>query len=129
MSGPRFKFVEPNNVKDNEMLEVIKRSSIEGTPRAESQAIRARVPLVFWAFQRTWEDIFINGIADHKIKELCRVYISQSVNCQYCGNQRSNKAMKDGLREGKYSELLNFEKSNSFDVSTKAALSLAEAIT
>ena len=126
---PRIKFIEPNKVIDNEMLKVIKKSAIEGTPRAESQAIRAKVPSVFWSFQNTWDTVFINGITDHKIKELCRVYISQSVNCNYCGNQRSSKALKDGLVEKKFSELLNFEKSVSFDKKTKAALSLAEAIT
>tara|TARA_E500000331_G_scaffold337679_1_gene366027 strand:- start:13 stop:594 length:582 start_codon:yes stop_codon:yes gene_type:complete len=128
-NGPRISFIDPKNVSDNKMLNVIKRSAVEGTPRAESQAIRAKVPSVFWSFQNTWESVFINGITDHKIKELCRVYVSQSVNCNYCGNQRSNKALKDGLLENKFSELLNFENSEAFDQKTKAALSLAEAIT
>mgnify|MGYP001204817990 CR=1 FL=1 len=129
MSKPRINFIKPNQVQDNKILSVIKKSAIEGTPRAESQAIRARVPKVFWSFQKTWENVFVNGIADHNIKELCRVYISQSVQCHYCGNQRSNKARDLGLGEEKFSELLNFEKSESFDDKTKAALSLAEAIT
>tara|TARA_Y100000588_G_C13888371_1_gene767574 strand:- start:76 stop:636 length:561 start_codon:yes stop_codon:yes gene_type:complete len=129
MSKPRINFIKPNQVQDNKILSVIKKSAIEGTPRAESQAIRARVPKVFWSFQKTWENVFVNGIADHNIKELCRVYISQSVQCHYCGNQRSNKARDLGLGEEKFSELLNFEKSENFDDKTKAALSLAEAIT
>src|SRR5215470_2290658 len=33
-----------------------------------------------------------HGIADHAIKELCRIYVSRSVKCEYCGNQRSMKA-------------------------------------
>ena len=110
MSKPRINFIKPNQVQDNKILSVIKKSAIEGTPRAESQAIRARVPKVFWSFQKTWENVFVNGIADHNIKELCRVYISQSVQCHYCGNQRSNKARDLGLGEEKFSELLNFEK-------------------
>ena len=95
------------------MLNVIKKSAIEGTPRANSQAIRAKVPSVFWSFNNTWENVFINGISDHKIKELCRVYVSQSVDCKYCGNQRSIKSLKEGVKEENFSELLNFEKSNS----------------
>ena len=129
MSKLRINFIKPGQIQDNKILSVIKKSAIEGTPRAESQAIRAKVPPVFWSFQKTWENVFVNGIADHNIKELCRVYVSQSVQCHYCGNQRSNKARDLGLNEEKFSELLNFEKSENYDDKTKSALALAEAIT
>ena len=36
-----------------------------------------------------------------RIKELCRVYVSRSVQCEYCGNQRSIKAAKPGLDRGR----------------------------
>ena len=55
-------------------------------------AVRAHVPAVFWSFANSWRDVFKNGVADHAIKELCRVYVSRSVKCEYCGNQRSMKA-------------------------------------
>lgn len=65
---------------------------------------------------------------DHDIKELCRVYISRSVKCEYCGNQRSEKGRSLGLEEGQYDELLNFEKSDVYTARQKAALAYAEAI-
>ena len=67
-------------------------------------------------------------VLDHSIKELCRVYVSRSVKCEYCGNQRSVKGASQGLVEGQYDELLNFETAEGFDERQKAALAYAEAI-
>jgi alkylhydroperoxidase family enzyme len=113
---------------DEEMRAEMERCRREGTPRPESSAIRAHVPACFWSFARSWQSIFRNGVCDHRIKELCRVYISRSVNCEYCGNQRSVQAAEQGLAEAKYDELLNFETSPRFDDREKAALGYAEAI-
>jgi alkylhydroperoxidase family enzyme len=104
------------------------RCAREGTPRPESSAIRAHVPAAFWSFANSWQDMFRNGILDHGIKELCRVYVSRSVKCEYCGNQRSEKGRTLGLVEGQYDELLNFESAAAFDDRQKAALAYAEAI-
>ncbi|MGH2930202.1 MAG: carboxymuconolactone decarboxylase, partial [Solirubrobacteraceae bacterium] len=62
-------------------------------------------------------------------KELCRLYISRSVRCEYCGNQRSVKAVEAGaLIEDHVKDLLDFEKSPNYDDRQKAALAYAEAI-
>jgi alkylhydroperoxidase family enzyme len=111
-----------------EMRAEMERCAREGTPRPESSAIRAHVPAAFWSFANSWDDLFRNGVCDHAIKELCRVYISRSVKCEYCGNQRSEKGRAAGLFEGQYDELLNFESSPAFDERQKAALAYAEAI-
>ena len=76
----------------------------------------------------SWDRVFRNGVLDHAIKELCRVYVSRSVKCEYCGNQRSIKGANEGLREGHYDDLVNFEKSAKYDERQKAALAYAEAI-
>jgi hypothetical protein len=81
---------------DAAMRAELDRCRREGTPRPESSAIRAHVPACFWAFARSWDEIFRRGVCDHQIKELCRVYISRSVKCEYCGNQRSVKAAEQG---------------------------------
>ena len=124
----RISDVAPESVTD-EMRAELERSAQFGTPRPESQAIRAHVPAVFWSFTRSWQDVFRDGVTDHTIKELCRVYVSRSVKCEYCGNQRSVQASAQGLSEGKYDELLNFETSGVYDERQKAALAYAEAIT
>jgi len=91
--------------------------------------VRAHVPGAFWAFANSWRDIFKNGVCDHALKELCRLYVSRSVRCDYCGNQRSIKAAGAGLIEDDVKDLLNFEKSTRYSERQKAALAYAEAIT
>jgi alkylhydroperoxidase family enzyme len=129
MSKPRISYIDPATVKDPAMLAEFERCAREGTPRPESQAVRAHVPATFWSFANTWRDVFKNGVADHNIKELCRIYVSRSVLCEFCGNQRSIKAAKAGLIEDDYSDLINFESSPRYDERQKAALAYAEAIT
>src|SRR5689334_3095288 len=129
MSKPRISYIDPSMIDDPAMIVEFERCAREGTPRPESQAIRAHVPATFWSFANTWRDVFKNGVADHKIKELCRIYVSRSVLCEFCGNQRSIKAAKSGLKEDDYSDLINFESSTRYDERQKAALAYAEAIT
>ena len=126
---PRISYVQPADIQDKAMLDELDRCAREGTPRPESQAVRAHVPAVFWSFANTWRDVFHHGIADHAIKELCRIYVSHSVKCEFCGNQRSIKARAKGVVEEDYKDLLNFEKSTRYDDRQKAALAYAEAMT
>ncbi len=115
---------------DAEMRKEMERCQREGTPRPESSAVRAHVPACFWFFANSWRDIFRNGVCDHAIKELCRLYVSRSVECEYCGNQRSVKASTTGaVIEDHVKDLLNFEKSKNYSERQKAALAYAEAIT
>jgi len=127
-STPRISYVPPESV-DAEMRAELERCARFGTPRPESQSVRAHVPAVFWSFANTWQAVFREGVCDHTIKELCRVYVSRTVKCEYCGNQRSVQASAQGLSEGKYDQLLNFETSDAYDERQKAALAYAEAIT
>jgi AhpD family alkylhydroperoxidase len=125
---PRISYV-PLEAMDDRMRAEMERCGREGTPRPESSAVRAHVPAAFWAFAESWQAIFREGVCDHAIKELCRVYVSRTVKCEYCGNQRSEQARAHGLTEGQYDDLLNFEKSAQLDDREKAALAYAEAIT
>ena len=114
---------------DGAMRAEMERCRREGTPRPESSAVRAHVPAAFWAFANAWRDLFKSGVLDHPIKELCRLYVSRSVQCEYCGNQRSIKAAAAGVVEEHVKDLLDFEKSTRYDSRQKAALAYAEAIT
>jgi alkylhydroperoxidase family enzyme len=125
---PRIGYV-PLDAMDEPMRAEIQRCAREGTPRPESSAVRAHVPAAFWAFANSWQSLFREGVCDHAIKELCRVYVSRSIKCEYCGNQRSVKASTAGLLEQQYDELLNFESSDRYDDRQKAALAYAQAIT
>ena len=77
MSKPYISYIDPATMKDAAMLAELERCRSYGTPRPESQAIRAHVPAVFWSFANSWRDVFHTGIADHAIKELCRLYVSR----------------------------------------------------
>ena len=125
----RLPYIAPALITDPAMMAEFQRAAREGAPRPESHAMRANVPAVFWAFTNAWNDTFVNGVCDHAIKELCRLYVSQAVNCDYCGNQRSVKAQTQGLLEVDVKDLLDFDKSMRFTTRQKAALRLAEAIT
>jgi alkylhydroperoxidase family enzyme len=129
MAKQRISYVDPAKVTDPKMLAEFERCRREGTPRPESQAIRAHAPAAFWSFAQAWDGVFRNGVMDHPLKELCRVYVSRSVKCEYCGNQRSVKSRAQGLVEDDYRDLLEFEKSQNYDDRQKAALAYAEAIT
>jgi alkylhydroperoxidase family enzyme len=111
-----------------DMRAEMERCAREGTPRPESSAVRAHVPAAFWFFANSWRDLFRDGVCEHELKELCRVYISRTVKCEYCGNQRSEKGREGGLVEGQYDDLLNFESSSRYTDRQKAALAYAEAI-
>ena len=128
MSGPQRISYVPFDQMTPEMQAEMERCAREGTPRPESSAVRAHVPAAFWFFADSWQQLFRDGVLDHSIKELCRVYVSHSVKCEYCGNQRSERGREQGLDEGKYDELLNFESSERYGEREKAALAYAEAI-
>ena len=127
MAKQRISYVALEQM-DADMRKEMERCQREGTPRPESSAVRAHVKACFWFFANSWRELFRNGVLDHPIKELCRLYISRSVQCDYCGNQRSVKAAGAGMIEDDVKDLLNFEKSTRYSERQKAALAYAEAI-
>ncbi|HKA46249.1 MAG TPA: hypothetical protein VKF40_29930 [Burkholderiales bacterium] len=127
-SKQRISYVSPENMTP-EMRAEMDRCAREGTPRPESSAVRAHVPAAFWSFANSWRDIFHTGVCDHAVKELCRLYVSRAVTCEFCGNQRSIKAFSGKLQEAHTDDLVNFEKSTKYTEREKAALAYAEAIT
>lgn len=122
----RISYVDPASITDPELIEHLQRAATRGTPRPESQAIRAHVPEVLRTFARTWEASFYDGIVDHDIKELCRVYVSKSGACDYCGTQRSSNTR--AIDDEDYQELLAFRDSDRFDERQKAALAWTDTI-
>lgn len=121
---PRISYV-PMSEMDDVMRAEMERCARDGTPRPESSAVRAHAPEVFKTFSSYWEATFRSGELDHATKELCRLYITRTTNCQFCGNQRSTSA---GLPEYHDDELLNFESAAAYDDRQKAALAYAQAI-
>ena len=79
----RISYVDLSQIDDPELLADMQDSRTYGTPRPETQAIRSHVPAVAKAFSRAWERIFRNGLVEHALKELCRVYVSKTIECSY----------------------------------------------
>lgn len=110
------------------MQQELRTCAEHGTPRPESSAIRAHSQAGFWFFAESWQRLFREGRVDHALKELCRVYISRTVTCEFCGNQRSEQALAQGLQEMQFDDLLNFEESSAYTDEQKAVLRYAQAI-
>jgi len=122
---PRISYVDPASITDPELAGYLEDSRRYGTPRLESQAIRAHVPEVLRSFNQSWQKVFREGVLDHSIKELARVYVAKTLDCGYCAGQRSHLS---GLGEREFDEVIEFRESTVLSDREKAALLLAEAI-
>lgn len=80
---PRISYIDPASLTDPELIGYMEHSQRFGTPRPETQSIRSHVPAVAKAFSRAWESIFRQGVLEHPLKELCRVYVSKTIACDY----------------------------------------------
>lgn len=79
----RISYVDERTLTDPELIRYLEESRRVGTPRPETQSIRFHVPAVAKAFMHAWEKIFRAGALEHSLKELCRVYVSQTIECEY----------------------------------------------
>jgi AhpD family alkylhydroperoxidase len=124
----RIAYVDPEALANPDDRALLERARIHGTPRPESQAVRAHVPAILRTFSAYWSATFEDGHVDNRLKELCRLYVSKTVECSYCGGQRSEAARAQGLSEDLVDEVLVFESSDAFDDREKTALAYTRAI-
>jgi hypothetical protein len=75
--------VDKETISDPEVRAFIDEAEQVGTPRPEIQLIRAHVPAVIRSFVYTWKAVFKGGIVDHELKELLRLRVATSLDCQY----------------------------------------------
>jgi hypothetical protein len=80
---PRIEYVKLDEVEDTDVREALVYAMHNSTPRPEIQAIRARQPEVLRAFVYAWDRLFKNGVVDREVKELCRLRVSQTLECGY----------------------------------------------
>ncbi|WP_341250641.1 carboxymuconolactone decarboxylase family protein [Euzebya pacifica] len=126
---PRISYVDPATLDGDDYREIFRVAATRGTPRPESQAIRAHVPQLLTTFFATWEAATATGHLESELKELCRLYVSRTVECDYCGSQRSEAFGEGGLAEDDLDDIIGFATSDRFDERQKAALAYTEAIT
>ena len=122
---PRISYPDLDRIDDPETLAILDRARRAGVPRPESQAIRAHVPELLKTFTAAWTACFVNGALDHDLKEVCRAYVAQTVDCGYCAGQRSADA---GADESHYGDLLQYAQSDRYSDREKAALAYTDAV-
>jgi alkylhydroperoxidase family enzyme len=122
---PRIPYPDLDAVDDPEILAILDRARRVGTPRPESQAIRVHVPAVLKTFTAAWMQVFVEGVVEHDLKELCRVYVTKTVDCGYCAAQRSTDA---AVTEDHYDDLLTYASSDRYTEREKAALAYTDAV-
>jgi alkylhydroperoxidase family enzyme len=86
------------------------------------------LPNVLRTLSDSWRVAFREAMLEHSVKELCRLYVSKSVECEYRGSQRSLKGRQQGVTENDVDELLEFEPSDRYDERQKAALAYTSAL-
>ena len=79
----RLSYIDPATIDDPDIREFIEEAERVGTPRPEIQLIRAHVPAVIRSFVYTWKSVFKSGLVDHELKELLRLRVATSLDCQY----------------------------------------------
>ena len=121
---PRISYVDPDSITDPELAGYIADSRKYGTPRVESQAIRAHVPAVLRSFNQSWQAVFREGVLDHTIKELARVFVAKSLDCGYCAGQRSHLATAAGLTEREFDDVIEFRRSDGLRRARKGGAAL-----
>ena len=80
---PNIDYFPVEDLTDPELRGHLEHAARYGTPRPESQAIRAHVPAVLRSFSTNWQRVFRTGVLDHAVKELCRGYVSKTIDCHY----------------------------------------------
>jgi hypothetical protein len=79
----RISYIDKEDLEEPDLREALERAMLRSTPRPEIQAIRAHQPEVLRAFIYTWERLFLGGVVDRHIKELCRLRVSRTLGCNY----------------------------------------------
>jgi len=121
---PRLRYIESNE-KTPEIAGLIAEAEAKGAPdpRIASIVTRSSAGL---GWLRYWNALLYEGQVPHKLKEMCRLYISVAHQCGYCSTVRSVKARGEGLTEDSVAELWTFEQSARFSPREKAALRYAK---
>ena len=120
---PRLRYIEAGE-KTPEIARLISEAEQKGAPDPRIASIVTRSPAGL-GWLKYWNALLYDGFVAHKLKEMCRLYISVAHQCGYCSTVRSTKARADGLTEEIVGDLPVFETSPKFSEREKAALRYA----
>lgn len=86
-------------IADPDLLEVLDRAERLSTPKPAWYQTLAHDPEIAVAYARFWDLTHRGGRVEHTTKELMRIAIAQLLGCDFCADQRSVKALQEGLQE------------------------------
>jgi AhpD family alkylhydroperoxidase len=121
---PRLRYIETSE-QTPEIARLIADAEAKGAPDPRIASIVTRSPAGL-GWLRYWNGLLYEGLVSHKLKEMCRLYISMAHQCGYCSTVRSVQARGEGLEEEAIVELSAFESSGRFTPREKAALRYAK---
>jgi hypothetical protein len=98
MSTQRISFLGHSEISEPEMIAELEYSAKHGTPRPESQAIRAHQPAIMKAFAIALRASFSDGVLDHNIKEFLDVINTAIVGLGWWGKTLV-EAVADGSED------------------------------
>jgi AhpD family alkylhydroperoxidase len=120
---PRLRYIEESEIGPA-ARQLMEYAETTGTPDKRVVSIFTRTQTGTWVID-AWVKLCFEGVLPNRLKEMCRIRISELHHCGYCSTVRSKVAQAEGLTEEMVSELWNSETSDKFTPREKAALRLA----
>lgn len=120
--------VPPEQVTDARLLAVLDQARQLSTPKPAWYLTLAHSPDMAIAYAQYWDTTHRGGQVEHTTKELMRIAIAQLLGCDFCAEQRSVRALDEGLDEedAQACALPDFDHP---DPRVRAALRYARALT
>ncbi|MGH3261386.1 MAG: carboxymuconolactone decarboxylase family protein [Trebonia sp.] len=91
--------VPADQVSDPELLAVLDRARLLSTPKPAWYLTLAHSPEMANAYAAYWDATHRGGQVEHTTKELMRITIAGLLGCDFCAEQRSTRAIEEGLDE------------------------------
>jgi AhpD family alkylhydroperoxidase len=127
-TASRLPQVPLEEIADPRLKEVIARAGRLSTPKPAWYLTLAHSPEMAIAYAEYWETTHRGGRVEHTTKELMRIAIAQLLGCDFCAQQRSVRALDEGLDEAQ-AQACAVPDFNHPDPRVRAALRYARALT
>jgi AhpD family alkylhydroperoxidase len=120
--------LSPDEISDPQLKDVLRRAEQLSTPKPAWYLTLAHSPEMANAYAAYWDTTHRGGQVEHTTKELMRIAIAQLLGCEFCADQRSVRALEEGLDE-EQAQSCALPDFNHPDPRVRAALRYARALT
>lgn len=123
----RLPQVPVEQISDQRLLAAIHRAERLSTPKPAWYLTLAHSPEMANAYADYWDITHRGGQVEHTTKELMRIAIAQLLGCEFCAEQRSVRALEEGLDE-RHAQACALPQFDHPDPRVRAALRYARAL-